>query len=140
MVEVKKLEKSHQYTHSSNYEENKQPVRSLQSDRVITATTNAKKSSEQNVYREHKFLPQNETKESEAYCNDMTCYCRKKKQQETVSKEDNDVNELNRENIAINERLGFFEMQIQSMTRYLQEMNYAQACQQNKGHSDWMQQ
>ena len=70
----------------------------------------------------------------------MNCYCRRQKQQETVSKETNDVNEVNRENIAINERLGSLEKQIQAMARYLQEMNYAPACQQNKGHSDEMQQ
>ena len=68
-------------------------------------------------------MQQNETKESEAYCNDVNCYCRRQKQQETISKEANDVNEVNRENIAISERLGFLEKQIQAMTRYLQEIN-----------------
>ena len=77
MGEVKKLENSHQYSHNSNYEENKQPIRSLQSDRVITAMTNARKSRELNVYREQKFMQENETKESEAYCADVNCYCRR---------------------------------------------------------------
>ena len=81
-------------------------------------------------------MQQNEAKESGAYCSDVTCYCWKQKQQETVSKEASDVNEVNRENIAINERLGFLEQQIQAMTGYLQEMNYAHTCQQNKGCSN----
>ena len=109
MVEVKKLEKSQQYTHKSDYEENDQPIRSLQSDRVITATTNAKKSREKNAYREQTFMQQNETKESEACCTDVNCYSLRQKQQETISKEANDVVEANRENIALNERLGFLE-------------------------------
>ena len=55
MVDFKKLANSRQYTNNSNYEENKQPIRLLQSDRVITATTNARKSWEQIVYREKKL-------------------------------------------------------------------------------------
>ena len=70
----------------------------------------------------------------------MNLYFTKQRQLETISKEANDVNEVNRENIAINERLGFIEKQIQAMTRYLQEMNCAQAHQQNKGHRDWLEQ
>ena len=66
----------------------------------------------------------------------MNCYCRRQKQQETISKEANDVNEVNTENIAFNERRGFLEKQIQAMTRYLQEINYTQAYQQNKGCSN----
>ena len=53
-------------------------------------------------------MQQNKTKESEAYCTDVNCYCGRQEQQETVSKEANDGNEVDRENIAINERLGFF--------------------------------
>ena len=37
--------------------------------------------------------------------------------------EANDVNGVNRENIAINEKVCFLENQIQAMTRYLQEIN-----------------
>ena len=40
-------------------------------------------------------MQQNEAKESEAYCTDVNCYCRRQKQQETISREDNDVNEVN---------------------------------------------
>ena len=45
----------------------------------------------------------NETKEGEAHCTDVNCYCWRQRQQETVSKGANDVSEVNREKIAINE-------------------------------------
>ena len=70
----------------------KQPIGLLQSDRIITAATNTRNCREKSVYREQKCMQQNETKESEAYCNDVTCYCRRQRQQETVSMEANDAN------------------------------------------------
>ena len=54
-------------------------------------------------------MQQNETKESEAYCSDVNYYWIEQKQQETISKEANDVNHVNRGNIAINEILGFLK-------------------------------
>ena len=111
MVEVNKLEMSHRYTYNSNHEENKQPVRSLQSDIVITATTNAKKSWEQDVCREQKYMQQNETKERGAYCTYVNCYCRRQKQQETVGKKAIDDNEVMRcmKKTLINERINMHE-------------------------------
>ena len=53
-------------------------------------------------------MPQNGTRESEAYCSDVNCYCRKQEQQETISKEANHVNGVNGESIEINKSLGFF--------------------------------
>ena len=52
-------------------------------------------------------MQQNETKKGEAYCTYVNCYCRRQRQQETISKVANDVNEVNIENIAINVRLGY---------------------------------
>ena len=52
-------------------------------------------------------MQQNETKESEAYCCDVNCYCRRQNQQESINKEANDVNKVSRENIAINVRQSF---------------------------------
>ena len=69
--------------------------------------TNSRKSREQNVLREKKFMLQNEAKESDACCPDENCYCRRQKLQETISKEANDVNEVDRVNVAIIERLVF---------------------------------
>ena len=77
-----------------------------------------------NVYSEQKFMQQNETKESEAYCCDVNCYCGRQKQQETISKEDNDVNWVNRENTAINERLGFVEKQSGIICRRLTPLKH----------------
>ena len=63
-------------------------------------------------------MQRNETKESEAYCTDVNCYWRRQKLQEKINKEFNDVNEVNRENIAFNDRLVLLEKHAQIMTRY----------------------
>ena len=92
------------------------------------------------MHTEKKIMQQNETKESQTYRSDVNCYCRRQKQQETVSREANYVNEVNSDNIAINERLGFLEKTNSGNDKIFAGDELRLSMSTKKGNSDGMQQ